>query len=308
MKDGATTVVKDCLRIKPYEKVLIITDNKMLKVAKMLYNASRKINSNTTLMLMKPTKRSGAEPPKLVKEAMKKSDIALLVTYHSLSHTKARTEACKSGARIASMPKLAEFSLKKGGLTADYEEVNRLCKRMLKAVKRSKTIRIISEKGTDIIFSVEGRTWHDDEGKIHKRGHWGNLPAGEVATAPIEETANGVIVFDHLGDFGKNVRVDVIDGLAEKVFGSKKMEKAFKQLGRKARVVAEIGIGTNPKAKIIGNVLEDEKVFGTVHIAFGNNLEGGGSNYVQLHKDGMIINPTLIADGRILIKDGKWKI
>ena len=305
---GAGTVVGKCLNIRHLEEVLVVTDREMLKIGKMLYDASRKINQKTILMVMEPTTRSGEEPPEAVAEAMKFSDVVILATYHSLSHTKARRRACEAGARIASMPKVTEFSFTKGGLTADYNEVNRLCKKMMRAVKGIKKIQVTSSNGTDITFSVEGREWHDDEGTIYESGHWGNLPAGEVSTAPIEETANGIIVFDHMSDYGKKVRVTVKDGYAEKVENSRQLEKVFKQLDEKARLVAEIGIGTNPKSKIIGNVLEDEKVLGTVHIAFGNNLFGGGSNEVQFHKDGIIIKPTLKVDNKILIKNGKWTI
>ena len=88
--------------------------------------------------------------------------------------------------------------------------------------------------------------------------------------------------------------------------GSERLEKEVNEIGKMARNIAEIGIGTNPKARVIGNILEDEKVFGTVHIAIGNNLSFGGSVDVPLHVDGIILNPTLEADGEVLIKDGKW--
>jgi leucyl aminopeptidase (aminopeptidase T) len=306
MNIGAKTVVEECLNIKPLEKVLVLTDKKMLSIGKLLYDASKKINLETYMMVMEPTMRDGEEPPEIVADAMKKCDVVIAVTYHSLSHTKARKEATVAGARIASMPRVDKFSFTKGGLTANYDEVSRLCKKMKKAVENAKKIKITA-KGTEVEFSVEGRIWKDDEGKIHESGHWGNLPAGEVATAPIEETANGKILFTHMGDFGKKVELIVENGLVKET-NSKKLEKVFIELGEKARVMAEIGIGCNPKAKIIGNVLEDEKVFGTVHMAVGNNLEGGGDNYVQLHADGIIKKPTLVVDGKTIIKNGKWMI
>jgi len=306
MNIGAKTVVEECLNIKPWEKVLILTDNKMSSIGKVLYDASKRINLETFLVTMEPTTRDGEEPPKIIAEIMKKCDVIIAVTYHSLSHTKARKDATAAGVRIASMPKVDKFSFNKGGLTADYTEVDRLCKKMENAVENSKKIKIIA-KGTEIEFFVEGREWKSDEGKIHESGHWGNLPAGEVATAPIEGTANGKILFSHMGEFGKKVELVVEKGLVKDT-NSKKLEKVFVDLGEKARVVAEIGIGCNPKARIIENVLEDEKVYGTVHMAVGNNLEGGGNNYVQLHADGIIEKPTLIADDKTIIKNGKWLI
>lgn len=308
MKAAALTVIADCLNIKPLEHVLVVTDRRMLKFGRLLHKASRQINLETALMVMEPRSRDGEEPPAAVAEAMKAADVVIIVTYYSLSHTKARKKACEAGARIASMPRVTEFSFTKGGLIADYHKVDKLCKRMKRAVTGCKEMAVTSRKGTDITFSVAGRTWHDDEGLIHKSGHWGNLPAGEVATAPIEGTANGSIVFDHMADYGKNVEITVKDGLATEVKNSSKLERAFKQLGEKARNIAEIGIGTNPKAKVIGNILEDEKVYGAVHIALGNNIEGGGRVSIPFHKDGIIVKPTLKADGKVLIKDGKWRI
>jgi leucyl aminopeptidase (aminopeptidase T) len=70
-------------------------------------------------------------------------------------------------------------------------------------------------------------------------------------------------------------------------------------------VLAELGVGTNDAATITGKVLEDEKVYGTVHLAFGNNMHFGGVNDVQYHADGVITRPTLVVDGEVLIEDGK---
>jgi len=75
---------------------------------------------------------------------------------------------------------------------------------------------------------------------------------------------------------------------------------------KNARNVAEFGIGTNDKAKIIGNILQDEKVMGTCHIAFGNNSAMGGKVYSEVHVDTILERPTIIIDGKILMKDGKF--
>jgi leucyl aminopeptidase (aminopeptidase T) len=72
--------------------------------------------------------------------------------------------------------------------------------------------------------------------------------------------------------------------------------------------VAELGIGTNDKALITGNVLEDEKAIGTVHIAFGDNKSMGGKIRVASHLDGVIMDPTVYVDGNLIMKDGKFLI
>jgi len=125
-------------------------------------------------------------------------------------------------------------------------------------------------------------------------------------TAPVEGTAQGIVVVDKMAYYGDDIKWTVKNGFAERIEGSELLEKVVNEIGNNARNIAEIGIGTNTNAKIIGNILEDEKVFGTVHVALGNNISFGGNVDVPLHVDGIILKPTLEADGEILIKDGKW--
>ena len=79
------------------------------------------------------------------------------------------------------------------------------------------------------------------------------------------------------------------------------MERA----GPEARNVAELGVGTNDCARITGTILEDEKILGTVHVAFGNNASMGGTVKVPFHLDGVIRAPTLVVDGEVLLEDGR---
>jgi leucyl aminopeptidase (aminopeptidase T) len=304
---GARIAVNQCMKIQPDERVIIITDEKMPReLSEALARAVKEVGAGCIVQFMKPLKVNGQEPTEDIAELMKTPDALFLVTSRSLSHTKARREASKVGVRIASMPKVTEFSFTKGGLTADYRKVKELTEMMAEKLKGAKTIRITSDNGTDFIACVEGREWKNDDGMIHEKGNFCNLPAGEVAIAPIEGTAQGVVVVDKMAYYGDGIRWFVKDGFVEKIEGSELLERVVNEISRNSRNIAEIGIGTNYKARIIGNILEDEKVFGTVHIALGNNLSLGGKVDVPLHVDGIIIKPNLEADGKLLIKDGRW--
>jgi len=304
---GARIAVNQCMKVKPGEKVLIITDKKMPKeLSEALMNAAREVGTQCELKLMEPLNVNGQEPSKEIAELMKTPDALFLVTYRSLSHTKARRDATEAGVRIASMPTVTEFSFSEGGLTANYRRVKELTEKMYEKIKDAKILRITSDNGTDFTATVEGKGWVKDDGSIDHPGSWHNLPAGEVGTAPIEGTSQGIVVIDKMSFYGEGIRWSVKNGFAEKIEGSERLEKEVDEVGKMARNIAEIGIGTNPKAGIIGNILEDEKVFGTVHIALGNNLSYDGSVDVPLHIDGIILKPTLEADGEVLIKDGKW--
>src|SRR4030042_450852 len=117
LMEGAKTVVTHCLNIKPYEKVSIVTDRKLLKIGQALYDACREINFDTVLIVMEPTGRDGAEPPAVVANAMKASSIVIAPTFYSLTHTKARIEAMGAAGKVGNMPDVSEFSFTKGGLT-----------------------------------------------------------------------------------------------------------------------------------------------------------------------------------------------
>ena len=70
--------------------------------------------------------------------------------------------------------------------------------------------------------------------------------------------------------------------------------------------IAELGIGTNEAAKLCGIILEDEKLYGTVHIAFGTNTSFGGTTKAACHLDGIILKPTLYLDGECVIREGEF--
>ena len=89
---------------------------------------------------------------------------------------------------------------------------------------------------------------------------------------------------------------------------AKKLEEYFNKVGRNSRNVAELGVGTNKQATLTGKVLEDEKVFGTVHIAFGDNSSMGGNVEVESHLDGILLKPTLIIDGKTIINNGEFQV
>ncbi len=306
---GAKTAVKQCMNIQSNESVLIITDNDMPRqITGSLFQQSRKITKSTVVKKMKTLDRSGQEPPEEIAKLMQQPDVLFLVTSKSLSHTQARRTASQKEVRIASMPTVPVSSFVDGGLTADYNQVKKNCERMFNAIKEKKNIHLTSPNGTDVELKIGQYKLDKDDGIYHEPGSFGNLPAGEVCTAPNKCSTNGKLVLDKMGRFGENIKITIKNGYAIKIQGSPELKSTVIKLGKDGRNVAEIGIGANPKAKVIGVTLEDEKVYGTVHMALGNNASWGGDVDVQFHDDGIILKPTLKVDGEVLIKDGKWAI
>jgi leucyl aminopeptidase (aminopeptidase T) len=78
--------------------------------------------------------------------------------------------------------------------------------------------------------------------------------------------------------------------------------------GEDGRNFAELGVGTNERATLTGNVLEDEKMLGTAHIAFGASSSFGGNVTVPVHDDAVILDPTLIVGGTTVIDAGRFAL
>jgi leucyl aminopeptidase (aminopeptidase T) len=306
---GARIAIQTCMEVKPGENVLIVTDPPKLRIAEALMKAAREAKAEAVLMVMKTLSRHGEEPPKLVARAMRDADVVLAPTTYSLTHTQARLRATLAGARIATMPMITETMMYKGGILADYNRVGKLTLRLSRLMDKAKRAEIFTEAGTSLRFSLRGRKAQADTGLFHKPGDFGNLPAGEAFIAPVEGTGEGKVVVD-------GSMVDVLkgkiclrfeDGVAVEIRGSKKVAKLLDESGFKSRNLAEFGIGTNPKARL-GNVLEDEKVLGTCHIALGDNSTFGGKVRAGIHIDGTILKPTIKLDEKILMKNGRLKI
>ena len=305
-------VLKDCMNLKPEEQCLIITDSALKNIGNILYITSRTIAEKSSIILTPIPKAHGIEPSREIAEEMMKYDVILMPTTKSLSHTRARENATKSGARIASMPGITTGMMKRA-LNVDFYKIRRTNNKLISVLRNKTKIKIITKKGTNIEFLVKGRRWLGDDGLYTKKGSFGNLPSGEIFIAPLEGKTNGTIIADAsvggLGKTGKNIKIGIKNGFIGSIEGGNIVNQ-FKKLllNRLYKSVAELGIGTNYKAKITGNVLEDEKVMGTFHVAFGNNKHFGGRVDVPFHVDFVIRNPTIYADKVLLMKEGKLNI
>ncbi|MBU2559421.1 aminopeptidase [archaeon] len=299
--------LKASLGIKKGETVLIVTDDGKQKIAQAIETAAKKLSNEVLTLKMAPRSQHAEEPPEAVAEAMKRADVVIIPTTKSLSHTDARTEACKAGARVASMPGVTQQMFRKGGLTADYTKVKSISEGVAKRLTRAKEIRIKTKAGCDFTASLTGRKGLADTGILKKKGDFGNLPAGEGFIAPNEKKSEGVLVFDGsfagLGVLTKPIKVTITKGKAVKIEGDRGKLKKMLTNGDN---IAEVGIGTNPKAKLIGNVLEDEKVMGTIHVAFGDNHTFGGKIKANVHLDGIIKRPDIYLDGRKIMENGSF--
>ncbi|MFQ6020424.1 MAG: aminopeptidase [Candidatus Aenigmatarchaeota archaeon] len=300
--------VKNAILLKPKEKVLIIYDKNKEEIAKLFYNECKKISDNIKLVKIKVAKQTRREPPQNVIRLMKKYDIILGITTISLTHTKAIRKARKN-ARIATMPDITRKMIP--ALNINYKKLQKICNKLSKYYKRYSIIKIKTKNGTNIKIKYDKREPQSDDGIMDHIGSLHNLPAGECGIAPLENGSNGRLVIDGamvgVGVLKSPLIIDVENGKIINIFGknANKLKNIFKKSDKNSTTIAEFSIGLNSKAKIIGNVLLDEKVMGTCHVAFGDNKSLGGKNKSNVHLDGIIKKPTIWFGKKLIMKNGK---
>ncbi|GAV24406.1 hypothetical protein ciss_03390 [Carboxydothermus islandicus] len=306
LKELAKNFWRKNFNLKPFEKVIIVFDNKREELARALSETAVMFKADLGLV-----KIYDADLPPDIEDRLVGADIVVFLTEKSYSHHPLRVKACEAGARIASLPKITSEIFKRAA-QADYEKLEARTKILADLLTAASEVKITSALGTNFTVNIRGKSGLLDIGNFTEPGNFGNFPAGEASLAPVLEGTSGVLVVDGrkklFGPHPLIVRVE--DGRVVNVEGpgSTVLEEYFNVYGEKARIIGEFGIGSNEHAHLESIPLEAEKAMGTVHLALGNNLSFGGDNDVRFHLDLIITQPTVALDGNVIIKKGKLLI
>jgi len=210
----------------------------------------------------------------------------------------------------------------------DYRQMRSDAARLCRKALRASGIHVTAPGGTDVTIGIKGRKCRPEDGDFRRSGTAGNLPSGEVYVSPALGTARGTIAFDGsmvLNDgevvIRKPIVTEVSKGYITSISGGEEAgllrasvlegEAKAREMGRAGQIkprlaeqyarnawaIGELGIGLNRKARIVANMLEDEKVYGTCHFAVGSNYDGDAE--AMIHLDGIVKRPTvsLVLDG-----------
>jgi leucyl aminopeptidase (aminopeptidase T) len=302
-------VIRDCLAVTPGEDVLVVCNPATEELGRALRAVAEGAGAEAVLALMAERDSHAAEPPRAIAAAMLASDVVIAPTVQSLSHTAARKAASEAGARIATMPGVTDEMLARV-MGAEVAALRRRGEAICAALDVGAEARIRCANGSDLRLGLETRASIVDAGDLSTASAFGNLPCGEGFIAPLEGTGEGTLVVDGsiagVGRVVEPVVLTVRSGHLTEATGTAGAEllELLTAHGEDGTNVAELGIGTNEAAILTGNILEDEKILGTAHVAFGASAAIGGTVQVPVHLDCVVLEPTVEVDGEALVRDG----
>jgi len=306
MKAAIQGIFRNNLAIKDGERILLVTDDGKHAMARQFLEVAEELGHAAELAKVPIPEVHGVEPPAAVATKMLAADVIFIITTKSLSHTLARAHATERGARIATMAGVTEDILRRFS-RVDLVQMKARTNMFADILDRGRQVLLTSKGGTSLAFSIAERVAHGRKASVFDQpGYWGNIPCGEAFIAPVEDSVNGTLVIDAsiagIGLVDRNTTFRIEKGKVVDIIGGSAARRFEVLLDDSSkRQVAEFGIGTNDKAEITGTTLEDEKVLGTCHIAFGNNKFFGGTNEVDFHMDCVMRAPTVVVDGQIIM-------
>lgn len=307
---AVNSALRDCLGIRKNETLLVLYDEPQKELGRLFVEVSKPLTSKYFFLQIPAISSRWHEPSTGLAAFMVQFDAILMATSRSLFHTNARRRASKHGVRILSVTGDNPDSLTRT-ITGDYQSIIEKSRKIADIFTIGQHATLTSPTGTGLMFSIARMKGFADTGMALESGQCANLPGGEGCVSPLPNSMNGKLVIDgscpEIGPLSGPITLLVKNGYIHRMIGGKDAERLRKILqvhGKPAKTVAEVGVGTNPFALLTGNSLEDEKVLGTAHVAFGNSLSFDGKIGVCSHIDGILLKPTLIIDGKVIVENG----
>jgi aminopeptidase len=309
--EAAKNALENVLEARNGETILIVCDEEKAEIGEAFANGAYALGLDTKLAVLEKPKEPRTDiPAKLQGFLTQKADIYINLLLGNREETPFRiklikTETQDHNSRLGHCPGVTSAMLTEGALALTAEEHKMMqghAEKLIHALKDTVNVEICNPAGTNLTLSTKNRKFFTDTKLDWESMKWMNLPTGEVIVAPVEDSLNGKIVCDMavggIGKLRKPVEVTARDGRVETVFSDDKSHlKRVKETFATddwADVVGEFAFGINPKASFVEEFLEAEKILGTVHVAFGANVDMlGGKNPSKNHMDLLISDPTV---------------
>jgi len=308
LTSAVDTILDACLRVVRDEEVVVVVDAATRAIGEALRDGAGERGADAVLAVMDERPTDGSEPPRSVAAALGACDVFIAPTSRSLSHTKARKQASDRGARGATMPGVTAEMLARA-MAIDFARMQARSRATARLLSAGATARLTCPKGTELTLDLSGREGLPDDGDLTQPGAFGNLPCGEGFIAPLG--GDGTIAASSLARLGLGEEPALLTVERGRIVAAVHgLGPAYLELlqahGEPGRNLAELGVGTNERAQLTGNVLEDEKILGTAHVAFGASAGIGGNVSVPIHLDVVVLDASLEVDGTPILDRGRF--
>jgi 2,5-dihydroxypyridine 5,6-dioxygenase len=295
INEGIEIILYKLGNLQQNEKLCIVTDTTTSKIGDLFEKFAKKNKINSKRFSIPLLHMHGSEPPNEVAIFMKNSDLILGLTQNSMVHSQARNQASLNGVRYLSLANYSEYVLTHPSLRINFNDVSKKVQKISQKFTDGKSIKICTKNGTNLSLDIKNRYGNYAPGFVNNEILLGSPPDIEANIAPQENHSNGVIVVDgsipipEIGKLSKPITLKIKNGYIDAIEGNSEIEEflysLFKKFGEKSKILAELGIGFNHKAKVCGHMLIDEGSFGTFHCGFGSNSTIGGKNKIGFHLD-----------------------
>jgi len=328
---SARVIVEDCMKLKPEEEALIVTDTRIADyfgaeaLISAIMGAIKAVGAEPNLITYTPMTHPDKKITRVAAAAMKQADAIFTFPTESITHAQATREALDYGARVIMFGCGSNL-----GRTDDMiyrllpqskkeiDDVAELTLRLKDYFDNGQTVKVTSKKGTDLTMEIGGLKMFYNTGICDKPGMLQFMPTGQTAIGVNPGTANGKLVVDaSISPIHKPLSEPIIfsikDGYVISIEGDGDAQEYKKMIESQndplAFHIAEVGLGTNPKAKLVGEPVEDERIYGSAHIGIGSNTGFGGTVAAGgWHSDGIFLNATMEIDGKVIVENGVFKI
>lgn len=325
-------VITNSLNVKK-EGVMIIGDygseNNLCApiLAASYYMAARSLNLDAAIVMqsVKNREHHADELVRFLLRRLKKGNAIVMTLSNRLGKLgnlgRLRDYAKKRGYKYVSTTGLIGLETDKTyalgeSIDINYRKISKAAEKIKKELDWAREIRIVTLNGTNLKIEVRGHNAMINSGYIKNKGDGENIPAGEVYIAPTMNGVNGQLVIDgssrHKNGtmlINKPIKITIKQGMITNIEGGEEARtlkdsldwiKNKVKMPSNASMIGELGIGINPKAKIIGSTIVDEKAYGTAHIGIGGNYWFGGHVFSSIHLDQVFRNPIITIDGKEL--------
>lgn len=319
LKKAALAVIEQMCKVKSGEDVLIYADTSAnAEVVESIAEAAYIKGGIVSVLWYETRPEVAMEPPAPLAAAMRAADVVIELAEKYLIHTKAYHEALKAGSRNLCLTGMTPDMMKRCIGNINYGKMAELGDSIAELLQKADLMEIKTPAGADLESKIAGRPVYHNSGVITKPGEQSFL-GGQVAWAPIEETINGVIVFDgsiwppdEVGLVGTPIRMKVDKGEVTNISGGSEAKVVENWLNSFADPnmfkIAHFSYGFNPGARLSGKILEDERIFGCIEIGLGSQRPRfkGKVGRAKAHTDGVMLNPTVTLDGEIIEQEGRF--